>query len=161
MLQKQDAIEVIDFVAEGAREQIFAANFKRFTGQILRATALVSCAAFGSAGFVFAEGASEVVDLSGISVKITAHLHQGVTSKFLQKSIGEDKSNHGLGGNSSGGDHTPIGTFIGGLYRFLSDHVGGFQRAAESGDRFQVAANNHVFAIGDAAFEAACTVRRT
>src|SRR5437868_9317952 len=37
MLQKQDAIEVIDFVAEGAREQIFAANFKRFTGQILRA----------------------------------------------------------------------------------------------------------------------------
>src|SRR5205814_1874769 len=99
-------------------------------------------------------GASEVVDLSGIALEVAAKLLQGVPSKFLQKSIGEDKCNHSLGGNGARGYDAPVGAFVGGLDRLLGDHVGGFQGAAESGNGLQVAADDDIFAIGDAAFEA-------
>src|SRR5690242_16336230 len=37
MLQEEDAVEVVDLVAEGAGEKIFAANFKGFALGVLRA----------------------------------------------------------------------------------------------------------------------------
>ncbi len=103
---------------------------------------------------------SEVVDLSGIALEVAAHLDQGVTTKFLQKSIGEDKCHHGFRGDGTGGNDAPVGTLISGLDGFLSDHIGGAQGAAECGDWLQVAAHDDVFAIGDAAFEAAGAIGR-
>ena len=61
------------------------------------------------ASFNLGSGASEVVDLSGIALEVAAKLLQGVPPKFLQKSIGEDKCNHGLGCDGSRGHHAPVG----------------------------------------------------
>src|SRR5260370_37418824 len=113
------------------------------------------------ASFSLEMGASEVVDLSGIGRDVAAKLLQGVPLKFLQKSIGEDKSSDGLGCDGSGGHHAPVGALVGSLSRLLGDHVGGSKGAAQGGDGFQVAAHDDVFAVGDAAFEAACAVGGT
>src|SRR5260370_24193743 len=112
------------------------------------------------ASFSVEMGASEVVDLSGVAREVGAKLLQGGPPKFLQKSIGEDKCNHGLGCDGSGGHHAPVGALVGSLNRLLGDHVGGSKGAAQGGDGFQVAAHDDVFAVGDAAFEAACAVGR-
>src|SRR4030095_9489247 len=112
----------------------------------------------GAAVLVLAVVSSEVVDLSGIALEVAASLRQGVTTKFLQKSIGEDKSNHSFTGDRPGGEDAQVGTLVSGLDGLLGDHVGGAEGAAEGGDRLQVAANNDVFAVGDAAFQAAGSV---
>src|SRR5258708_9392002 len=113
------------------------------------------------ASFNLEMGASEVVDLSGIALEVAAKLLQGVPPKFLQKSIGEDKGNHGLGCDRSRGHDTPVGALVGGLNRLLGDHVGGSKGAAQGGDRFEITADDDIFAVGDAAFEAACAVGGT
>src|SRR4029077_6834105 len=106
-------------------------------------------------GGVAACVASELVDLSGIVIEIPPHFGERVSSKFLQKSIGEHKGNHGLAGDPGGGDDAPVGALVGGLHRFLGDHVGSAQGAAQRGDGLEVAAHDYVFTVGDAAFEAA------
>src|ERR1700738_2923196 len=122
-------------------------------GWILRAAESVS----GAGACV----ASELVDLSGIVIEIPPHLGEGVSSKFLQKSIGEHKSNHRFAGNPRSGHDTPIGALVRGLHGLLGDHVCGAKGAAQRGDGFQVAAHDHVFAVGDAAFEAAGAIGRS
>src|SRR5579859_4832912 len=103
---------------------------------------------------------SELVDLSGIVIEIAAHLGERVASKFLQKSIGEHKSNHGFANDAGGGDDAPVGALVGGLHGGLGDHVSGAQGAPQGGDGLEVAAHDDVFTIGDAAFEAAGAVGR-
>src|SRR5215467_12435325 len=101
---------------------------------------------------------SEVVDLSGIALEVATRLRKGVPSKFLQKSIGEDKSDHSFSGDGAGGHDAPVGALVGRLNRILGDHVCGAERAAKRRDRFQVAADDNVLAVADASFEAAGAV---
>ncbi len=70
MLEEEDAVEVIDFVAEGAGEEIFAADFERFTFGVLgfdrdelRADDVAAEAGDGEAAFFFAFFSFEVDDL--------------------------------------------------------------------------------------------------
>src|SRR5205823_4773815 len=60
---------------------------------------------------------------------------------------------HGFGGDSGRGDHTDVGTFVGGFDRFASGKIYGLQGAAQGRDRFEIAANADVLAVGDAAFD--------
>src|SRR5216683_6731875 len=134
--------------------------------KILRAGPLGGGAALVSAAAVFASfnlglGASEVVDLSGIALEVAAKLLQGVPPKFLQKSIGEDKCNHGLGCDGSRGHHAPVGALVSSLNRLLGDHVGGSKGAAQGGDGFEITTDDDIFAVADAAFEAACPIGGT
>src|SRR5712692_1966029 len=102
--------------------------------------------------------ASELVDLSSIVIEIPPHLGERISSKFLQKSIGEHKSNHRFADNSGRGDDAPVGALVSGLHRLFGDHIGGAEGAAERGDRLEVTADNDVFAVGDAAFEPASAI---
>src|SRR5260370_17335015 len=99
------------------------------------------------ASFNLEMGASEVVDLSGIALEVAAKLLQGVPPKFLQKSIGEDKCNHGLGCDGSRGHHAPVGALVGSLNRLLGDHVGGSKGAAQGGDGFDITPPHEPFAL--------------
>src|SRR6266849_7708347 len=61
MLDEEDAVEMIDLVAEGAREKVFPANLEaiafgvlRFYGDELRANDIAAKAGNGEAAFFFA-----------------------------------------------------------------------------------------------------------
>src|SRR6266436_4346596 len=102
--------------------------------------------------------ASELVDLSGIVIEIPPHLGERVSSKFLQKSIGEHKGYHRFASDACRGDDTPVRALVGGLHGLLGNHIGGAEGATKRGDGLEVAADDYVFAVGDAAFEAAGTI---
>src|SRR5229473_1725933 len=104
--------------------------------------------------------ASERVDLSGIGIEIPLHLGERISSEFLQKSIGKHKGDHRFTDDARRGNHAPVGALVGGLHRLLGDHVSSAEGAAQRGDRLQVAAHDHVFAVGDAAFETAGAIGR-
>ena len=70
MLYEEDAVEVVDFVAEGARQKILSANFKslaldvlRFHGDKLGANDVAAKAGDGKAAFFFPNFALGVGDL--------------------------------------------------------------------------------------------------
>src|SRR5260370_9155946 len=70
MLDEKNAVEVVDFVAEGAGQKIFAANLERFAlgilrfyGDELRADDVAAKAGNGEAAFFFALFAFGVNDL--------------------------------------------------------------------------------------------------
>src|SRR5258708_11353065 len=70
MLDEKNAVEVVDFVAEGAGKQVFAANLERFAfgilrfyGDELRRDDVAAKAGYGEAAFFFALFAFGVNDL--------------------------------------------------------------------------------------------------
>src|SRR5882724_4949523 len=114
----------------------------------------------GSAGAATAAVSSEVLDLLGIVLEVAPRLGDGVPSKFLQKSIGEHKGYHCFASYSGGRHDAPVRALISCLHGLLRDHVRGAESAPQRRNRFQIAAHNHVFAIGDAAFESTSAIRR-
>src|SRR5271157_587120 len=74
---------------------------------------------------------SEFADLLGIAVEIPPHFGERISSKFLQKSVRQHKSYHGLSSNTPGRHHAPVGTLVGRLYRLLGRHVHGAQWLAQ------------------------------
>src|SRR6266849_1307559 len=88
-------------------------------GYVLRAGA--SPTASGAAAVT----ASELVDLLAIAFEIAPHLSQRVSTKFLQKSIGQHKGYHGLARHPARRHHAPVGTLISGAHRLLGHHVRG------------------------------------
>src|SRR2546430_5467599 len=95
---------------------------------------------------------SELVNLSGIVVKIPPHLRERVSPKFLQKSIRQHKCDHGFPGDCPGRHHAPIRPLVRRLHRLLRHHVCRVQRLPQRRNRFQVPANHHVFTVRDPAF---------
>src|SRR5262249_49319537 len=82
-----------------------------------------------------------------------------VSTKFLQKSIGQHKRDHRFAGNSRRRNHTPIRPLIRCLHRLLSYHVRRSKRATQRRNRLQVPAHNHIFPVRDSAFEPPPAIR--
>jgi len=75
---------------------------------------------------------------------------------FSRARLAKNQGNHSLSGNAGGGDDADVAALVactGGLARVKTHR---FERLAERGDGLQVAANDDVFAVGDAALDAAC-----
>ena len=71
---------------------------------------------------------------------------------------GDGERDHGLGGDAGGGDDADVDALVGGLDRLAGGEADGAERAAQGRDGLEVAADDDVFAVGDAAFDAAGVV---
>src|SRR5215472_6516447 len=101
---------------------------------------------------------SVVFYLLAVALKISQGLAQGIAAEFLQRAAGEGEGDHSLGRDTGGGNHTDIGTFVGGLHRFSGGKINRLQGTAQSGDRLKVTAEAYLLAIRNAAFDAASMI---
>ena len=97
----------------------------------------------------------ERVELFLVAVEVAAGLGNRVAAKFFHEGGGNFERDHGFTGDAAGGNDANIGTFVGGLDGFFGVQIGGHHGAPQGGDGLQVAADDDVAAVGNAAFEAA------
>src|SRR5579859_233048 len=100
----------------------------------------------------------KIPDLLDVAFVVPLQFLSRIAAEFLHDFFGDDEGYHGLGCYPSGGDYADVGAFIAGAGGFAGVEANGFQWAAQGADGFQVAADDNVFAVGDAAFDAAGVV---
>jgi hypothetical protein len=101
---------------------------------------------------------SERFYLIAIALVVALEFAEAVASEFFEEAAGDGEGDHGLGGDSGGGDDADVGALVGGFGGFAGFEGDGGEGAAEGRDGLEVAADDEVFAVGDAAFEAAGVV---
>ena len=79
---------------------------------------------------------------------------------FSLGQAGDGQRHHGLGGHARGRHHANVAALVAGAGRLAGVEAHRFQRPAQRRDRLQVAAHHDVFAVGDAALDAAGVVVR-
>src|SRR6202041_4055950 len=99
--------------------------------------ACTSCVSSGSVSTSDFDALLELFNLSGITFEIPPHLGERVSSKFLQKSIRQDKRYHRLSRDPRRRHHAPIRPFIRRLNRLLRHHVRRTQRLSPRRDTLQ------------------------
>ena len=85
---------------------------------------------------------------------IAVQLVEAVAAELFDEGAGDGEGDHGFGGYSGGGDYADVGAFVGGLGDLAGFEGDRGEGAAEGGDGLEVAADDEVFAVGDAALEA-------
>ena len=83
---------------------------------------------------------------------------EAVTAKLLKQRARYGKGDHGLCGDACRWYDANVRALIGCLSRLASFEGHGSEGAAEGGDGLEVASDDKVFAVGDAAFEASGVV---
>src|SRR5215813_12863696 len=100
--------------------------------------------------------ALEVVE---VALVVPADLLDAVARELLQEGLGEDERHHGLAHHPRRGHRAHVTALHHRLYRFLGRHVHRAERLAQRGDGLHGRTHDDGLAIGDAALEAARTVR--
>src|SRR5581483_336489 len=100
----------------------------------------------------------ELFQLLAIPLEISKSLRHGIAAEFFQGNARQGEGDHGFAGNACGRDNAHIRALIGRFDGFASLKVHRLQRTPQGGDRLQVAANDAVLSVGDAAFDSARVV---
>ena len=91
-------------------------------------------------------------------MEVALQFAEAVASEFFDHTARDGEGDHGLGSDAGGGDDAHVRAFIGCLGGLAGVEGDGGERAAEGGDGLEVTADDEVFAVGDAAFDAAGVV---
>src|SRR2546423_3912002 len=94
-----------------------------------------------------------------IALKISFHLSHAIPAKLFAHRRCESKRDHRFANHSSGRNDSYVRAFEGRFLFLLGIDINRTQRATQGRDWFQVSAHANLFAVCDAAFEAARAVR--
>ncbi len=120
---------------------------------------LAGYASFGGCiEFGFGGHDSEGFDLGTVALVVALEFEEAIAAEFFQNRAGDGEGDHGLGGDTGGGDDADVGALIG-CFGGLAGCEGDRGEGATKGrDGLEVAADDEVLAVGHAAFETAGVV---
>ena len=98
---------------------------------------------------------SVVFQLLAVALEIAQGFCHGVAAEFFQSAAGQSKRDHGLGRDAGRRNHAHIGALIGRFHRFACSEIDRLQRAAQRGNRLQIATHADLLSVGNAAFNSA------
>src|SRR5580698_4864898 len=101
----------------------------------------------------------ELVQLLFVTIEIAAGFADGVAAEFFQECAGQFHRYHRFARNAACRNDTYIRTLVRRLYGLFRLQVRGEQRAPQRGDWFQISPHHDIAAVGNAAFQAASSIR--
>src|SRR5580700_7591854 len=94
-------------------------------------------------------------NLIHVTVIVTFQFFQGISAEFFKGEPGYREGDHRFSRDAGRRYHTNIAALVGRFRFFARIEADRLQRAAQRGNRLEVAPNHDVFAVRDAAFDAA------
>src|SRR6185312_3304004 len=98
---------------------------------------------------------SKLPHLFEVAVVVPLHFVERIASEFFNHGSGEHDGDHRFSDDAGRGDHADVGTFVRGFGRLAGREIDGFERTAQSRDRFEEAADTDFLTVRHAAFETA------